>query len=258
MTKFFCDHPKTTLLLLCLGILTTLLLDLSPYGSAGGITEVLIYLSALVFRVFTYTAVFLTCALLAKTLVSWQRAMFLGAAWSAIALGVAGFVWWYMANGGDVFNTPAIKRFVPGQVASFDPNWTVAEITLGREGAQAYTWSRAIITEFLALVLLSFLVAGFLRRCQKRARLKSAIWAPSVAMAAMTLYAATVAPWSIRADFDFFIGDALIGAMLFNGYGSVITLLSGGLTAPAVWVGLIAMVNVICIATWTHEQQGSP
>lgn len=252
MTSPIETRAPLILLLLFLGIAATLVYDFSESigAGSGNRLEWAVFTVALVLRLFTYIVLFASCRLLAGKLAgSRKRTLQIATAWSLSGCGLAAFVWWQMAFGDALYYTPAIKRFTPDTQAGFAPGWTIAEVALGRARAAYYTWVSAIGGEFAAIALASLVTAFFLAHAGKSPRARRAALAPFVAFLVLLAYALIVG-WSFDWDFDIFIGDALIGAMVFNGVFFVGTILYGNFASPSVWVALIAATNVAMLHAW--------
>lgn len=233
--------------LLLLGILATILND-NPGSvlSMPSSPEAPVYFAALILRVFGFAVLFLSFSHMARLMEGrtarvWQAAL----SWFVVSLGLMLLTWWMLARYGGHYDY-AIKRFLPdGAMASFADGWTLAEVALGK-GFEAYTWTNAIAVEAIAIAVICMGVAIFNGRFPKKAA-----FSPLVAFVLLVVYAALV-PWAFVNSFDFFIGDGLLGTTLLNAGTLPWTILYGGFTAPAVWINLLAMVNVYCVQSWSE------
>ena len=148
-----------------------------------------------------------------------------------------------------------MKRMTPDTAGPsvMDPELRMAEVTLPQWRTALSTWPIAIGAEILALMLIPAGVARFMRHVAKWGRLRMAWLGPVVALALLVVYALAVG-WSFDADYDVFIGDALLGAALYNAISLPWTLIYGGFTLPAVWVAVVAATNLLLIMRWDQEQ----
>lgn len=242
--------------LLAFGIISTLAFDFwaTETPNLSDATVLAIYWTALVLRILTYFVLFLSCRVLADKLrIHWTRTLVLGSAWAFVGLLLAAITWWLLAFGDAPYSSPDVKRFTPVTQADFAPGWTLAEVALGKDTAKLYTWYSAIRVEFITIVFVSFWVALSITIKARTKTSFEAYFAPFTAFFTLLFYKLIV-PWSFDWDFDIFIGDALIGPMIYNGVFSFITLQYGGFAAPAVWVGLISITNVLLIWIWDKAE----
>lgn len=242
--------------LLILGVFSTIAFDFwaTETPNLNDAIVYIVYWTALVLRIFTYFILFLSCRVLADKLAThWTRTVILGSAWTVVGLLLAAITWWLLANGDAPYSSREVKRFTPVTLSDFAPGWTLAEVALGKDVAKLYTWYSAIQVEFIAIAIVSFWIALFLTIKARTQLTFHAYFAPIVAFALLLFYKLIV-PWSFDWDFDIFIGDALIGPMIYNGVFSLLTLQYGGFAASAVWVGLIAFTNVLLIRIWSKAE----
>lgn len=266
MRQFLLSKPNLTLVALVSGIVSTLAYDYVASqnvesGVAGWIETVwiewVLFSAALPFRLFSYAALFFSFPLLAEQLRGQRQRLFcVTSAWFVSGLVLMLIVWSWMALSDNLGLGYAIKRMSPNTMAHFAPELTLAEIALGSDLAKKYTWSTAISLEILALLLISISVAAFLWRVAHSKMLKVAFLAPAIPVLVLIAYN-VLAPWSLDIDFDVFIGDALLGATLFNGLFLPLTLIFGGATAPSIWVGLIAVTNLFFVRAWSRKESGA-
>lgn len=257
-TSFFImKNQSLTIIALVLGLLSAVAYDMSELeASKGGESAgTPIFLVALATRIFTYIMLFYSCRGLVEALgAGLRRTLLLATIWSVLGLSIACFVWWQFGHGSQPFTSPEIKRFAPNTPADFAPGWTLSEVALGKSLAKTYSWVPAIGLEAIAIAVASFAAAFFLAVLAKYRLLGWAYCTPLVSFAVLIAYGLLV-PWSFVWDFDIFIGDALVGAMLLNGLLLPMTLLYGGFLAPAVWIGLIAITNLLLMRAWRRADQ---
>lgn len=243
-------------MLLSLGIPATLLYDHAPTigATSGSSLEWVLFALALILRLFTYLVLFASCRMLAQAISKPpRRAIVLALSWTALGMALAGLIWVMSATSDSLYYTPAIKRFTPDTIFQADPDFTIAQVALGTELAARYTWVNAISLEMIAILVSSLATAFCLKLVAGSRRGWLAYLAPIVSVMVFLAYA-FVAPWSFDWDFDFFIGDALVGVTLFNAISFPITLLYGNFTAPSVWVSLIAITNVALLMKWRPSE----
>lgn len=239
-----------------MGVLSTLVYD---FGTKLGVgvdsqAEMFTFYIALIFRIFTYIALFYTCRLLVEKLsANQQRTIELAVVWSIVGSVLAALTWWQLASGGEVYNSPSTKRFTPETLAAFAPGWSMAEVALGKDGATYYSWMSAIGLEIVGIFAISFSVAFFLRSRANKEKYRGAYFASFIAYIVMLIYSILV-PWSFIWGVDFFIGDALIGPMIFNAQFFFNTIIYGGFAAPAIWVNLIGIANLFLLNAWRIDQ----
>ena len=249
MRAIFRDHCFLVFILLIFGVISTLVLDFWATEGTRKETwvEELALWIALFFRIITYAAVFVSCRLIAEELTdSKKRTILVGSIWSLIGLFLAAFIWWHLAFVEEIHRAAAI-RFTPDRPEI--PDWLNEAVVSGR----GYTWRSAITREAVGIVTVSFFVAYFLSFAANSGRLDAAYYAPFVSF--LFLFFFYFAPWSFTWGPDVWIGDALLGAMIYNGlFFFWDTLWYGGLTGPAVWVGLIAISNLALLIMWKRKQ----
>lgn len=252
MKNFILTNPKTTLCLVFWGIVTTFIYDFSIELQYSRISEWIAFSFALPLRIFTYVALFASCGLVADHLRGEvSRMIKLAAWWSVIGILLVTCMWIILSFESNLGNDPVIKRFTPDTMASFAPGWTMAEVAIGRDAAMRYTWQTAIGFEVVAVVATSIFTALFVYIIGTTKRKDLACLAPIISILLLMFYGRLVAPWSYTSSFDEFFGDAIVGTMLSNaGPFFFFTLIFGGFTAPAIWVSLIAFVNVTLIIQW--------
>lgn len=254
MKQLLLNKPNTVLVALALAVLSTLAYDFVPRGDAktaiehffGAIwLERVLFAIALPLRIFTYAVLVFSFPLLAAHLNGQRKRLGqISATWLATGLLLMSIVWCWMVFGDSLGQDPAVKRMSPDTM--WDADWTMAQVALGKEKAKSYTWSAAIITEILALGIITTAVAVFTWRVGQSKSPNLAFLTPAIPVLLLVAYV-FLAPWALVFDFDIFIGDALLGATLLNALLLPATLVFGGFSAPATWVGMIAATNVFFI-----------
>jgi len=201
MQSLISNRPSLFLFALVLGVLTTLLYDYS--ASIGSRAEWYCFALALPFRLFTYALVLFSLPLLAERIADDpRRKAWLALFWFGGGAALALLIWWLIAQNPDLYISPAISRFSPETLAEFAPGWTIAEVALGRVGAESYTWVMAIFAEILALSVISAGTAFYLAFCAKSGFCWCTYFAPIVSFFMLNIYN-LFAPWSFVWDFDF-------------------------------------------------------
>ena len=261
MKQLLLNKPNTVLIALALGVLSTLAYDIVPRGEAEtaiehffGVSwlERVLFAITLPLRIFTYAVLVFSFPLLAAHLNGQRKRLGqISSTWFVTALLLMSIVWCWMIFGDSLGQNPAVKRMSPNTM--WDADWTMAQVALGKEGAKSYTWSVAIITEILALGIITTAVAAFTWWVGQSQSPNRALLTPAIPVLLLVAYV-FLAPWTLVFDFDIFIGDALLGATLFNALLLPATLVFGGLSAPASWVGMIAATNVTFLRVWKSDK----
>lgn len=256
MQEFILSKPQIAICLIFASIATTLIYDFSGVFGFTETVEWIAFTVALPLRLFTYAALFVSCGLVALHLKgNMGRTTALAAVWSFIGLALCFWMWWVLSSDPNIGQGYALKRFTPDTLADFAPGWTMAEVAIGKVAAARYTWFTAMGFEAVAIIAASTITSLYLHLFGTSKRYVLALFAPIVAMFVLVVYGLYFAPWSYTYSFDDFFGDALVGTMLFNaGPYLLLTPISGGFTAPAIWVALIALVNVAFLGRWSNHQ----
>ena len=261
MLKHIPRHVGLCLAVVAIGALATLVYDFSDnFGAGSGTrTEWIFFSMAQQCRLLTYALLFASFPVLSHMIANRpSRAASLAVLWAAPTIVMALGIWWHIGTGGELYWSPEIKRMTPDMPFPMDPDWRTAEVALGRERATAYSWTRAILTELAAIAAICAAVAAYLLLAARRGWRVGAALAPLVSIPLLVIYLLP-APWALVWDYDIFIGDALLGATLFNAIYSVDTLLFGGFAAPSIWVSVIVATNLLSIALWrSPENDGQP
>jgi len=215
-----------------------------------------VFALALPLRIFTYVSLFVSCGLVALHLKgNIARTTVLAAIWSVVGLALSFWMWWVLSNDPGLGQGLSIKRFTPDTLADFAPGRTMAEVAIGKDAAVRYTWFTAVGFEAVAIIATSAITSLYLHLSGTLKGFYLGLLAPIVAMCVLLTYNLYFAPWSYTPSFDEFLGDALVGTMLFNaGPYLLLTPITGGFTAPAIWVALIALVNAALLGRWKNHQ----
>lgn len=111
---------------------------------------------------------------------------------------------------GEIVSDPTYHRLWPttlttqqagfvDEVGGFGSNWTPTQI---------------VARELTAMVLLAVASGLTLRHCARIGFARAAAGAVPLAVIVVLVVYRTVAPWAFRVDFDFFVGDAVLGSTL--------------------------------------------
>ncbi len=79
----------------------------------------------------------------------------------------------------------------------------------------SWTVANVLSRELLAVVLIALVAGVALRLCSTWSPKGTAVVVPAVVLASLFLYG-IAAPWSFIADYDFFVGDAVLGSVRFE------------------------------------------
>ncbi|MEP0211478.1 MAG: hypothetical protein ABJ370_10720 [Paracoccaceae bacterium] len=152
-----------------------------------------------------------------------RRATFASLIWSVI--GIAAVV--LSALGSDFlqseYNTTAYKRLTPDDYL----NWIRAPgleqgdprslLMLYRPNAfDNYTWLRMTGVEVVFMVLMASVAAWSIVFTNKRKPIFSVIAMPVSLLCMLNIYVWIAAPWSYHLDYDYFIGDRVLGTVADN------------------------------------------
>lgn len=243
MSAILRNHPIIVLCILMFGLLSTLVLDL--WATEGTWVEEVFLWIAFFPRIFTFLVLFVSCRLIAEELPGRaERTILLGSVWSLIGLGLAAVIWWHLAYAEGIHRGGAI-RFTPDRPSL--PDWLEGAVVTGRN----YTWRVAITREAVGIAAVSFVTAYFLSFMAQTGRLDATYYSPVVSFLFLIFF--YNAPWAFIWGPDVWIGDALLGAMIYNAIFFWPTICFGGLTGPAVWVALIAISNLVLLTLWTRD-----
>lgn len=117
------------------------------------------------------------------------------------------------------------------EIGGHGPGWTPTGIT---------------VRELSAVVLVALAAALALRWCARRgAAPVAAIVVPVAVFIALLAYSATT-PWSFRMDFDFFVGDAVLGAT----FGELVFVVAPFDPIGSIAIGLAALSMGALLAVW--------
>lgn len=242
-------HSKIALIILALGGVATLILDNMDSEPATPAFWTM-FVIAFALRVPTYVIFFASFPLLASALrENADRWRSIAIAWFLGALTLVLANWIHLATVDAPYYTDTTKRFAPGTEAGFAPGWTMVEVALGRDRAKLYGWVTAISAEVIAILIISLCMALYLRRVSAL-KARYAYLTPVVGVALLLTYWLLV-PWSYVFDFDIFIGDGLLGTAIDNVIMLPFTILAGGFTSPALWIGVIAATNILLARKWS-------
>lgn len=89
---------------------------------------------------------------------------------------------------------------VPELLSVFDDDWTVGAV---------------LSRELLAIVVIGVVISLVMRQAATRVPKLAAVLVPAATLALLYVYT-KLAPWAMRIDFDFFIGDAVLGSTLLE------------------------------------------
>ena len=264
MRRILFGKPYLTLVALACGIISTLAYDfVAEYhisNRVGGWIETfwmewVLFAVALPFRLFTYCALFFSFPMLAELLRGQRQRLFhLTLAWFVTGLTLMLAIWCWMALTDSLGLGYSVKRMSPDTMAHFWPEQKLSVIALGNELAKTYTWTKAISLEVFALFTITIVVAIFMWLVAQFKVPKAAFLAPAMPVPILVLYN-VYAPWSLDYDFDIFIGDALLGATLLYVETLPLSVIFGGATSSAVWIGLIAAINLLFVWTWGGQKR---
>ncbi len=242
----FLPH-RWQLAIVVFGIPATLMFDLLSRDGATANTAV--YTMAFVPRVLTYVILFASFVPMAQKIAAAPyRAREAAVLWFLASVLVAVFAWAWMGRIGQI-STDALKIYAPGAMAQSAQATALAEVAIGPEAARLYRWDIAILAQIFALSAAANLAALFVHACAVRDRHTLAMLTPVVATMALVLYAGLV-PWVFTLDASLFIGDVLVGGLLLNILSGTHTLVWGGVTAPAVWINVLALANLLLLRHW--------
>jgi len=142
--------------------------------------------------------------------VRWRAASGL---WLVLGSGLVLSVVSRMAYISDAASSVASWRLWPTTLSSDGMDTLGAYESLGGFGP-SWTTGQVIASELLAVVALALASGLALRRCAKDGAPRLAVGAVPVAVMAVLFVYRLAAPWSFRADFDFFVGDAVLGGTI--------------------------------------------
>ena len=120
----------------------------------------------------------------------------------------------------ELYNTDAYKRVTPedylfwiGPRGVSDP--AVTGILWRADAFDHYGWTAMTVREAASLVVMSCVAAGTLGVVQ---RWRAVVAVPAVLVGMLFVYRFVVAPWSYLADYDYFIGDRVLGSVADSGF----------------------------------------
>ncbi len=133
--------------------------------------------------------------------------------WLVLGIGLVLSVVSRMAYVSDAASSVASWRLWPTTLSSDGRNTLAAYESLGGFGPR-WTTGQVVASELLAVVTLALASGLALRRCARDGAPRLAVGAVPVAVMAVLLIYRMAAPWSFRVDFDFFVGDAVLGGTM--------------------------------------------
>lgn len=146
------------------------------------------------------------------------RAVIAGITWAVIGC-LAVFA---AAAGSDFlqaeYNNDAYKRVTPddylvwiGPRDMADP--AVLSILDRPHAFDDYGWTRMTVTELVIMVLMACAAAGTLYALRRRHAVFRVLAVPVSLLVMLNLYLLVFAPWAYHPDYDYFIGDRVLGSM---------------------------------------------
>ncbi len=129
--------------------------------------------------------------------------------WAAAGISMVGVVARRAESASEAISSVAYYRLWPTRVTG------PIEVHLDNIGAPWNGWTPAEIVarEMVTVVILATITSLVLRRCATTEPMLAGIAAPAAVMTVLIIYRIST-PWAFILDYDFFVGDTLIGATI--------------------------------------------
>ena len=121
------------------------------------------------------------------------------------------------------YNTDAYKRMTPDDYLYWTgvreweySNPDVLQMLFRPNAFDNYTWARMNVAELGTMALMAAAAAGSLYALRRKRAILRAIVVPVSLFVILNLYVWVFAPWAYALDYDYFIGDRVLGAVADN------------------------------------------
>lgn len=156
------------------------------------------------------------------------------------------------------YNTNAYKRLTPddylywiGPRENSSPE--VLSILFRPNAFDHYSWARMTITELVFMVLMAAAAAWSLYYSHNKGPIRKAISVPVSLLIVLNLYVWIFAPWAFASDYDYFVGDRVLGAMANSLFIAHVDDPTAGITMLAYVISIVGMI--ICWRSKSTDDQ---